>query len=132
MIVVAVVLLPSGRFDAATAVMSVVMLVLAWVLSPWFFPRSSRGDAAARRRAAAAEVPLIYWRPGCSYCLRLRLALGRSGSRAVWVDVSRDDHASARVRSVNGGDETVPTVFVGGAAWVNPPPSRVREQLSTS
>jgi mycoredoxin len=107
---------------------STAMLVAAWVLSPRFFP-ASPGDHEARRLADSTGAPVIYWRPGCSYCLRLRLALGRLGSRAVWVDVSSDAAASARVRAATGGNETVPTVFVDGSAAVNPRPSWVRERL---
>ena len=107
---------------------SAAMLVAAWVLSPRFFP-ASPGDHEARRLADSTGAPVIYWRPGCSYCLRLRLALGRLGSRAVWVDVSSDPAASARVRAASGGNETVPTVFVDGSAAVNPRPSWVRERL---
>lgn len=125
---VAVMLLATGWLDVTTAVVSGLLLLLAWLFSPFFFPRSPR-DAVAWQQAVDSDVPLIYWRPGCSYCVRLRLALGRTGSRAIWVDVSRDDDASARVRRVNGGDETVPTVFVGQSARVNPAPSWVRGQL---
>ena len=127
----AVIPLVGGSPDGTTVVISGVMLVLACLLSPLLFPRTQE-DAAARKQAGASEVPLIYWRPGCVYCVRLRLALGRSGNRAVWVDVSRDDEASARVRRANHGDETVPTVFLGNSARVNPAPSWVRSQLKTT
>ena len=40
------------------------------------------------------------------------------------------DAASARVREVNGGDETVPTVFVGSSPQVNPSPQWVRDHLN--
>lgn len=125
------ILLLEGWPEVLSTVGSGVLLVLAWLISPWLFPRTQR-DATARREASASDVPLIYWRPGCIYCVRLRLALGRPGSQAVWVDVSRDDGASTRVRSVNGGNETVPTVFIDGSAWVNPPPASVRGHLRTS
>jgi mycoredoxin len=113
---------------SVSIVVAGIILVGGVALSPLVFPRSP-GDAAGRRRAAAGGVPLIYWRPGCSYCLRLRIALGTLGRRAVWVNVSRDPEASARVRAANGGDETVPTVFVGEESWTNPSPRRVRQQL---
>jgi mycoredoxin len=125
---VAVLVLSTDWAEVGSAVVSAILLVLAWLVSPWFYPRS-RSDGAARNDAAAADVPLVYWRPGCFYCLRLRLVLGRIGIKAVWVDVSRDGDASARVRSVNGGDETVPTVFVRGSAWTNPAPTSVRREL---
>jgi mycoredoxin len=109
-------------------VLGALFLVLAYVLSPGFFPRSPT-DAQARRRASEQGVPVIYWRVGCSYCLRLRIALGLAGNRAVWVDVSRDPGASERVRAVTGGDETVPTVFADTGTRINPNPSWVRAQL---
>jgi glutaredoxin len=107
---------------------SALLLVAAWVLSPRFFP-TSPSDRDARRLAQETGSPVVYWRPGCSYCLRLRIALGRAGNRVVWVDVTRDASASARVRAANGGDETVPTVFVGDVATTNPRPAWVRGQL---
>lgn len=118
-------------FPPATSdlVVAALLLVAAWVLSPRFFPPSPM-DVDARRLAQETGAPLVYWRPGCSYCLRLRMALGRAGTRAVWVDVTRDPAASDRVRAANRGNETVPTVFVGDTAATNPRPAWVRQQLS--
>ncbi|WP_196780905.1 glutaredoxin domain-containing protein [Nocardioides sambongensis] len=112
---------------------SIVVLVVAGavlllVSTPVGFPRSP-SDEVGRAEAEVGGVPLIYWRPGCSFCLRLRLALGWRGRRAVWVNVRRDPAASARVRAVNGGNETVPTVFVGDEHRTNPAPAWVRQQL---
>jgi mycoredoxin len=127
--VVAVIsLLTGGRPPASSVALSVAMLVAAWVLSPRFFP-SSPGDAEAQRRSSSTGAPIVYWRPGCSYCLRMRIALGRVGSRAIWVDVSEDPDASARVRAATGGNETVPTVLVGDLVAVNPSPAWVRAHL---
>ncbi|SFC83965.1 Glutaredoxin [Nocardioides terrae] len=112
----------------SVVLLAVAVLVLLLTATPVPFPRSP-GDAAGRAEAEARGVPLIYWRTGCTFCIRLRLALGRSGRRAVWVNVSRDPAASARVRSVNDGNETVPTVFVGEAHRTNPAPAWVRQQL---
>lgn len=127
LIAAALLLAPDGR-DAVSTTMGIAVLLAAFGLSPLLFPRSL-DDEAARTEAAARRVPLIYWRPGCTYCFRMRVALGMIGRKAVWVDVSRDESASARVRGVNGGNETVPTVFVGEDPHVNPPPSWVRRQL---
>jgi glutaredoxin len=112
----------------SVVLLAVALLVLVLTSTPVAFPRSP-GDAAGRAEAEARGVPLIYWRPGCTFCVRLRLVLGSSGRRAVWVNVRRDPAASARVRSVNGGNETVPTVFVGDVHRTNPAPAWVREQL---
>jgi hypothetical protein len=43
----------------------------------------------------------------------------------IWTDPG----AAAFVRSVNGGDETVPTVVVAGEVLVNPTPRQVRREL---
>ena len=76
--------------------------------------------------------PVVYWRPGCAFCVRLRTRLGRRARKAHWVNIWRDPAGAAAVRAVNDGDETVPTVVVGGQAHVNPDPAWVREQLSPS
>ncbi len=125
----AAVFLEPGAGDVVSVMMGTILLVAAIGLSPLLFPRSL-DDTAARAEASARGVPLIYWRPGCTYCFRMRVALGWTGRKAVWVDVSRDDRASARVREANDGNQTVPTVFVGDDAHVNPSPSWVRGQLA--
>ncbi len=67
-----------------------------------------------------APVVEVLWRPGCSYCARLRSGLRRAGIPTVEHDIWSDPDAGSRVRAVTGGDETVPTVLVGAAALVNP------------
>ncbi len=63
---------------------------------------------------------VFYWRPGCGFCMMLQRNLDSNGidyeARNIWTD----DEAAAFVRSVAGGNETVPTVVVGETAMVNP------------
>lgn len=93
-------------------------------------PRSV--SAAEGAQAAADGRVVVYFRRYCAFCERLRLALGREGRRkVVWVDIWADPDAAAYVRSVNGGDETVPTVVIEGTAHTNPAPSMVRRALRT-
>lgn len=74
---------------------------------------------------------IVYWRPGCPACYRLRLSLGQRGRLASWVDIWADDEAAAFVRDVNAGPETVPTVILGdGSALTNPAAQVVAEQLT--
>ncbi|MEV5978548.1 glutaredoxin domain-containing protein [Streptomyces sp. NPDC052114] len=116
----------------AAAALSAAFLVLAGVNSPLVFPRSI-GAREAQRRSAADGRPVVYWRPGCAYCLRLRVRLGRGAARRLhWVDIWRDPEGAAEVRAVNDGNETVPTVVVAGRAHTNPDPGWVRAQLSRS
>lgn len=70
--------------DAAyvsAAIALVVLLGLAWVLSPLAFPASAPPGSASGRPGT-----VVYWRPGCTYCLLLRWSLGRSARRAAWGD----------------------------------------------
>ncbi len=117
-VVEAAVYLSQGRYVPAVVV-GVALVIIGALLSPLAFPR--------RREEAAVTV---YWRPGCVYCLRLRWSLGRRARRANWVDIWVDPDAAATVRGINDGNETVPTVVVGGDAWTNPSPARVRDALA--
>jgi glutaredoxin len=82
-------------------------------------------SAADAARAADAGRVVVYWRKGCPFCQRLQLWLGRRVRDVVWVDVWADPEASAYVRSVNDGDEVVPTVIIDGRPHTNPPPRTV-------
>jgi mycoredoxin len=113
------------------AVLLLVFVVLAGLNSPLVFPRSI-GALEAQRRSTADGRPIVYWRPGCPYCLRLRIRLGRHARRLHWVDIWRDPAGAAAVREANDGNETVPTVVVAGRPHTNPDPEWVREQLSRS
>lgn len=123
-------LILGGDVGSAVAPL-LVFLVLAGVNSPLIFPRPI-GALEAQRRSAVDGRPVVFWRSGCKYCLRLRLRLGRDARRLHWVDIWRDPAGAAAVRAANDGDETVPTVFVTGRAHVNPDPAWVREQLPPS
>ncbi|MGW5425064.1 glutaredoxin domain-containing protein [Streptomyces sp. NPDC003943] len=112
----------------SAALFLLAFVVFAGMNSPLVFPRSV-GAAEALRRSAADGRPVVYWRPGCQFCLRLRLRLGRGAHRAHWVNIWRDPEGAAAVRAANAGDETVPTVLVAGRPYTNPDPAWVREQL---
>lgn len=62
----------------------------------------------------------LYWRPGCPYCAGLRRRLRQLGVRTTEVNIWNDAVAAAVVRTHAGGNETVPTVVIGGTAMVNP------------
>ncbi|MFJ7126138.1 glutaredoxin domain-containing protein [Streptomyces sp. NPDC098101] len=118
-----------GESPGRAAVILLVFVLLAVAHSPLVFPRSVSVEEA-RRLGAVDGRPIVFWRPGCRYCLRLRARLGRDARRLHWVDIWRDPAGAAEVRAVNDGDETVPTVFVAGRPYVNPDPAWVRAQLS--
>ncbi len=81
----------------------------------------------------ADEVPAsigaveFYWRPGCPFCMALRRPLRRSSLPVREINIWQERSAADRVREATGGDETVPTVFVGEHALVNPRFRQVEE-----
>lgn len=54
----------------------------------------------------------VYWRPGCTFCIKLWVKLRLTGTRYRPVNIWRDPAAAAFVRGANDGNETVPTVRV--------------------
>ncbi|MFF2074136.1 glutaredoxin domain-containing protein [Kitasatospora sp. NPDC058162] len=73
---------------------------------------------------AETDRVVLYWRPLCAYCMKLRLGLLftrlRYSRRFTRVNIWKDPDAAAFVRSVADGNETVPTVTVAGRPMVNP------------
>ncbi|WP_203336133.1 glutaredoxin domain-containing protein [Nocardioides limicola] len=94
-------------------------------------PSPQSVSAAVGAQAAAEGRVVVYFRRMCLFCERLRLSLGARRSEVVWVDIWADPEAAAYVRSVNGGDETVPTVVIGGQPHTNPSPAVVKRALAT-
>ncbi len=71
----------------------------------------------------------VMWRPGCPFCGSLRRGLRRAGVATTEHDIWSSADAAARVREATGGDETVPTVFVGDRALVNPSARQVVDAI---
>src|SRR3954454_16964215 len=98
--------------------------VLALLVSPLAFPKSVT-DAEARARSAQDGRAIVYWRPGCPFCMRLRASLGRhadscrpggrfcmrlrpwlgpQADRLHWGDFGADPAGAASVRAVADGN----------------------------
>ncbi|RZU46455.1 glutaredoxin [Streptomyces sp. BK022] len=72
---------------------------------------------------------VVYWRPLCPFCIRLRLLLRLTRLPRTEVNIWRDPDAAGYVRMVADGNETVPTVTVAGNAMVNPSMRQIREAV---
>jgi len=73
----------------------------------------------------------MYTTQWCGFCKRLKAQLGRAGVEINEIDIERDEAAAEFVMSVNGGNQTVPTLlFSDGATMVNPSAVQVREKLA--
>jgi mycoredoxin len=72
----------------------------------------------------------MYSTPWCGYCHRLRSQLDREGIAYDVVDIEQDPSAAELVMSVNGGNQTVPTlVYADGTAQTNPSLAQVKAKL---
>ncbi len=69
--------------------------------------------------------------PWCGYCRRLKSQFERQGVDYTVVDIEQDPAAADYVMSVNGGNQTVPTIlYSDGSAMTNPSITQVREHLA--
>ena len=73
----------------------------------------------------------MYSTSWCGYCHRLKSQLDREGIGYDLVDIEQNPAAAEFVMSVNGGNQTVPTVlFPDGTALTNPSITQVKERLA--
>jgi mycoredoxin len=75
---------------------------------------------------------IMYSTVWCGYCKRLKVAMKAAGIAFTEVDIEHDPAAAAFVMSVNGGNQTVPTVkFPDGSALTNPSIKDVKAKLAS-
>jgi mycoredoxin len=73
----------------------------------------------------------MYTTTWCGYCTRLKRILDREGIVFDEVNIERDHAAAERVMTVNGGNQTVPTLLLSdGTALTNPSLDEVKTALS--
>lgn len=76
---------------------------------------------------------VMYSTTWCGYCQRLKAQLSREGIAYTEVDIEENPEAAEFVMSVNGGNQTVPTVvFPDGTAQTNPSLAQVKQALGIS
>lgn len=73
----------------------------------------------------------MYTTTWCGFCRRLKAQLGRAGVEVSEVDIEQDPAAADFVMSVNGGNQTVPTLlFADGSTMINPSAAQVQARLT--
>lgn len=77
-------------------------------------------------------MPLtMYTTTWCGFCRNLKRQLGKAGIELTEVDIERDPAAADFVMSVNGGNQTVPTLlFADGSTMCNPSAAQVQKKLA--
>jgi mycoredoxin len=77
-----------------------------------------------------AQPLTMYTTTWCAFCKRLKSQLARDGIQMAEVNIEEDPAAAEYVMSVNGGNQTVPTVvFPDGSAMTNPSAAQVKQRL---
>lgn len=71
--------------------------------------------------------PIVYFKPGCPFGIRLRTALTLHRVAHRSVRFRADEIGAAAVRAVNEGHEMSPTVHVAGRWLTNPGWREVRD-----
>ena len=75
---------------------------------------------------------VMYTRPGCPFSAKLRAKLRLSRIPYTTVNIWEDPEAAAVVRSVNDGNELVPTVRIGETFLSNPTVRQIRAALAST
>ena len=88
-------------------------------------------EPLAPDRVDTEKDVVMYWRPGCGFCSALERQLTRRELTFQMRNIWEDATAAEFVRSVARGNETVPTLTVGGTAIVNPSIDEVLAALAT-
>jgi mycoredoxin len=78
-----------------------------------------------------AQPLTMYTTTWCAYCRRLKSQLAAEGIEMAEVNIEEEPGAADYVMSVNGGNQTVPTVvFPDGSTMTNPSAADVKQRLS--
>jgi len=73
------------------------------------------------------DEPVVYFKPGCPFGIRLRTALTLHRVPHRSVRFRDDEEGAAQVRDVNAGNEISPTVHIAGRWLINPAWREVRD-----
>jgi mycoredoxin len=113
-----VALVVEGRLSGLVLAAIAIALAWAWRVSPLRRAQPHVPHRLAMDEALPRDV-IVYWRPGCTYCMRLRRQLDSDVRRQLrWVNVMADVEASQFIRRFHGGDMVTPTAVTGSGRQV--------------
>jgi len=85
---------------------------------------------AAKEGDGMTQPLTMYTTPWCGYCRRLKGQLAREGIEINEVDIERQPSAAEYIMTVNGGNQTVPTVvFADGSTLTNPSVRAIKQRM---
>ena len=130
-----VVVINAIQGDVVPATIFLALAALLFALVAWWTAPSRGGPHTSHTAAQAAagdDDVIVYWRPGCVYCDRLKLGLGGARDDVSWVNVLRDPEGADFVRTYHNGNRTVPTVVTGAGELIEASPAAITAQLATA
>lgn len=119
-----------GGYQWATndPVAAFIVVGAALVLSWWFHRLLRPGPHISLDQVPAGHL-VVFWKPGCLYCVRL-MERFESSAGISWVNIRKDPSAARVVREHNDGNELTPTVRAASGDFLsNPSPAQVRRLL---
>lgn len=121
--------LVEGRLSVPVMLGAAFALGWAW----WVSPLRRAQPHVPHARAVADASPrdlIVYWRPGCSHCMRLRRALNADvHARVTWVNVMADPDAARYIRQFHDGDMITPTAVTGAGRQVSATPESITTRV---
>jgi mycoredoxin len=121
--------------DVVFATILLVLLVFLLSLLLWWTWPSRGGPHASHAAAQAAAGDgdvIVYWRPCCRYCDRLKLNLGSARHDVSWVNILRDSEAAEFVTTYRDGSQTVPTAATGAGEMIDATPAAIKAALGAA
>jgi mycoredoxin len=110
--------LVEGRLTPFVALAVAIALGWGWWVSPLRRAAPHVPHHDALRRSSRRDL-IVYWRPGCSWCIRLWRDLDPDvRDRVTWVNVMADVEGSRYIRQFHDGDMVTPTAVTGGGRQV--------------
>lgn len=121
--------LVEGRLSVPVLLGIAFALGWAWWVSPLRRAEPHVPHAHAMADASAQDL-IVYWRPGCSHCMRLFRALDADvRAQVTWVNVMADPEGARYIRQFHDGDMVTPTAVTGAGRQVSPTPESVTARV---
>jgi glutaredoxin len=112
----------SGNLWVAAAVSVLAVVAARAMLRRYVATLTDDRSVVATEHAVAGRIEAVevFWRPGCPFVGGVGRVLDDAGVPTNLRNIRENPDDAAIVRSITGGDETVPTLVIGPVALVNP------------
>lgn len=97
-----------------------------------YLPEKGQGVKAEREISLMTEKIKMYGHPACPTVPPMRGMLNRTGVEYDYINIYQNEIARELVRSINHGNESVPTfVFPDGSSLTEPSPLQMQKKLES-